>query len=102
MIEVNLELLEGYYVKKIGDAYYFYHDVFMEITTLVLGKDYPIETIKYADFGFLIGSKLGKCSDSNDPCIINLSAMHMPILLDRYLNEIVGERSMEVVQNPCR
>ena len=38
MINANLELLEGYFVKKIGDTYHFYHDFVMEVTTLVFGK----------------------------------------------------------------
>ena len=102
IMKANLELLEGYFVKKIGDTYHFYHDFVMEVTTLVFGKDYPVETIEYADIGFLRRRvRLENCSDLNDPFIISLSEKHMSNLVERYSNEIVGDRFMEVVLSPC-
>ena len=64
-------------------------------------KDYPAETIEYADIGFIRRSvRLEKCNNSNDPFRINLSEKHISNLVERILNEIVGDRFMEVVLNP--
>uniref|UniRef100_A0A8W8NYJ4 Novel STAND NTPase 3 domain-containing protein n=1 Tax=Magallana gigas TaxID=29159 RepID=A0A8W8NYJ4_MAGGI len=47
------ETLQGYFVKKSGDTYQFYHDFVMEVTTFVFGTDYPLKLIQYADIAFL-------------------------------------------------
>lgn len=49
----SLKPLEGFFVKRIEDAYQFYHDFVMEVTTCVLGNDYPVETVQEAEFSFL-------------------------------------------------
>lgn len=53
IIVCALETLKGYFVKKIGNIFYFYHDFLMEVTTFVFGTDYPMDAIKYADVRFL-------------------------------------------------
>ena len=101
-LKANLEQLVGFFVKKIGDNYHFYHDFIMEVTTLVFGKDYPAETIRYADIGFLRRRvTLGNCKDSNDSFVINVNDTQINNFVERFLNEIVGDRFMEVVLNPC-
>nr|XP_022287363.1 uncharacterized protein LOC111100064 [Crassostrea virginica]XP_022287364.1 uncharacterized protein LOC111100064 [Crassostrea virginica]XP_022287365.1 uncharacterized protein LOC111100064 [Crassostrea virginica]XP_022287366.1 uncharacterized protein LOC111100064 [Crassostrea virginica]XP_022287367.1 uncharacterized protein LOC111100064 [Crassostrea virginica]XP_022287368.1 uncharacterized protein LOC111100064 [Crassostrea virginica]XP_022287369.1 uncharacterized protein LOC111100064 [Crasso len=101
-VKKNLESLEGYFVKKIGNTYHFYHDLIMEVTTLVFGTEYPEEIIKNADIGFLRRRvKLENSGDSNDSFAINVSDIHINCLVERFLNDIVGNRFMEVVLNPC-
>nr|XP_022290106.1 uncharacterized protein LOC111101793 [Crassostrea virginica] len=101
-VKASLELLEGYFVKKIGDTFHFYHDFVMEVTTFAFGQDYPAETIKYADIGFLRRRvRLEKCSIPDDLFIIYLRDTYITDLVKRFLNEIVGDRFLEVVLNPC-
>nr|XP_022286571.1 uncharacterized protein LOC111099549 isoform X2 [Crassostrea virginica] len=95
----NLELLIGLFVTKIGKSYQFANDFVKEVTTLVLGADYPTETIMYANIGFLRRNvKLGNCFDLTDSCIITLSWNH---LVDRFFQEMFKDRFMEVILNPC-
>lgn len=69
-----LESLQGFFVKKDGDIYQFYHDFVMEVTTYVFGKDYPLEIIKYADIGFLRKRViLERCNENNDQFTIYLN-----------------------------
>ncbi|XP_052680244.1 uncharacterized protein LOC128161019 [Crassostrea angulata] len=98
----NLNSLKDFFVKKIGDTYHFYHDLVMEVTTLVFGKDYPKETIMYADIGFLRKRvKLGDCDEHDDPFTICLSNRYIEQLGDRLYTELFGERLLDVVLNPC-
>uniref|UniRef100_A0A8W8P0L5 C-type lectin domain-containing protein n=1 Tax=Magallana gigas TaxID=29159 RepID=A0A8W8P0L5_MAGGI len=70
-IKNYLNSIKGYFVKKVGDTYHFYHDFVMEVTTHVFGKYYPIETVKDADVGFLrrrlikIGANTYQKTDDN-------------------------------------
>ncbi|XP_078338384.1 uncharacterized protein LOC144626897 [Crassostrea virginica] len=99
----TLDSLDGYFVKKIGNAYHFYHDFIMEVTTFVFGTEYPEEIIVNADIGFLRKRvKLEKeCGDSKDTFVIYVSDIQIKYLVDRFLRDIVGDRFMEVVLNPC-
>lgn len=96
----SLETLQGFFVKKIGDTYSFYHDFVMEVTTYVLGTDYPAYTIKYADIGFLRKRVKLHC-DENNQFTIRLSDKHMGDLVERLFNDVYGNRLLEVVLNPC-
>ena len=101
MVKKTLDSVDGYFIKKIGDTYHFYHDFIMEVTTFVIGTEFPEEMIRYADIGFLRRRlTVGNCSDSNDSFVINVSDMHINSLVERFLKDIVGDRFMEVVLNP--
>lgn len=97
-----LETLQGFFVKKIGDMYHFYHDFVMEFTTFVFGKDYPLELIQYADIGFLRRKvKLG-FHHKTDQFTIYLSSAYINALGKRLFTDIFEEdRLLDVVLNPC-
>uniref|UniRef100_A0A8W8MPF6 Novel STAND NTPase 3 domain-containing protein n=1 Tax=Magallana gigas TaxID=29159 RepID=A0A8W8MPF6_MAGGI len=98
----NLQSIKNVFVKKIGDSYHFYHDFVMEVTSLVFGTDYPTETIKYADIGFLrrrVG--LGNCEEQTDSFAIYLSDKYTEELGERLFSELFGERLLDVVLNSC-
>uniref|UniRef100_A0A8W8LMT3 DZIP3-like HEPN domain-containing protein n=1 Tax=Magallana gigas TaxID=29159 RepID=A0A8W8LMT3_MAGGI len=98
----NLNSLKDFFVKKIGDTYHFYHDLVMEVTTLVFGNDYPKETIMYADIGFLRKRvKLGVFDEHDDPFTICVSDRYIEQLGERLYTELFGERLLDVVLNPC-
>nr|XP_034321422.1 uncharacterized protein LOC109619991 isoform X3 [Crassostrea gigas] len=98
----SLKTLQGFLVKRIGDTYHFYHDFVMEVTTFVFGNDDPIYTIKYADIGFLRKRvKLKEYDDESEHFTIYLKDKHLPYLGKRLLNDILGERLLDVVLNPC-
>lgn len=96
-----LETLQGFFVKKSGYTYHFYHDFVMEVTTFVFGKDYPLELIQYADIGFLRRKvKLG-CHHKTDQFTIYLSNEYIDALGKRLFNDIFEEdRLLDVVLNP--
>lgn len=52
IIKEFLEFLNGFFVKKIGDNFYFYYDFFMEIIIFVFGLEFFVDIIKYVDIGF--------------------------------------------------
>uniref|UniRef100_A0A8W8LEM8 DZIP3-like HEPN domain-containing protein n=1 Tax=Magallana gigas TaxID=29159 RepID=A0A8W8LEM8_MAGGI len=98
----NLNSIKDFFVKKIGDTYHFYHDFVNEVTTHVFGTDYPTETIKYADIGFLrrrVG--LENCQKHKDSFAIYLSDRYTEDLGERLFTELFGERLVDVVLNPC-
>uniref|UniRef100_A0A8W8IEI1 Novel STAND NTPase 3 domain-containing protein n=1 Tax=Magallana gigas TaxID=29159 RepID=A0A8W8IEI1_MAGGI len=100
-----LKTLEGFFVKKIDDTYRFYHDFVMEVTTYVFGTDYPEETIRYADIGFLrrrvnLKSSNNKRKEEVDISTIYLNDKYSNDLVDRFFNEIFGDRLLDVVLNP--
>ena len=98
----NLELLEGFFTKKMGDFYQFYHDFVMEVTTFVFGKDFPKEMLRYADTGFILRRvRLERSLESYDPFIIALSDPHINDLVNRLSEDICKDRFLEVVLNPC-
>lgn len=97
-----LESYMGFFTKKIGNSYQFYHDFVMEVTTQVFGSDYPILIIKYADIGFLRRSvKLGTREKQNDYFTIYLDDIYIDELAERFFAGIFGERFLDVVLNPC-
>lgn len=96
-----LETLQGFFVKKVGDMYHFYHDFVMEVTTFVFGKDNPLELIQFADIGFLRKRvKLG-CHHKTDQFTIYLSNAYIDALGKRLFNDIFEDRLLDVVLNPC-
>eukprot|EP00105_Crassostrea_gigas_P044629 XP_019928777.1 PREDICTED: ankyrin-1-like [Crassostrea gigas] len=95
------ETLQGYFVKKSGDTYQFYHDFVMEVTTFVFGTDYPLELIQYADIAFLKKKVKLECHDQSDQFTIYLRDKHIDALGKRLFNDIFGERLLDVVLNPC-
>lgn len=98
----HLKSLEGFFVKRIGDTYMFYHDFVMEVTTFVFGTDYPVDLVNYADIGFLRRKvKLETCFVQNDPLTIYLSNNYILNLGNRLFSDIFGERLLDVVLNPC-
>lgn len=98
----NLESHTGFFTKKIGNSYQFYHDLVMEVTTQVLGSDFPTFIIQYADIGFLRRRvKLGTHENQNDSFTIYLDDAHVRELAERFFADIFGERFLEVVLNPC-
>lgn len=100
-IKDSLESLNGLFVKKIGDNFHFYHDLFMEVTTFVFGSEFPSDIIKYADIGILRNRVTIKNSDEqNDPHIIYLKHKHKD-LGKRLFTDLFGERLLDVILNPC-
>lgn len=99
----SLESLNGFHVKKIGDKFHFYHDLFMEVTTLVFGSEFPIDIIKYADIGILRNRvKIKKSDEQNDPHIIYLKHEHeYNELGKRLFSDFLGERLLDAILNPC-
>nr|XP_034308583.1 ankyrin-3 isoform X2 [Crassostrea gigas] len=98
----TLNTLKGFFVKKIGDTYQFYHDLVMEATTHLFGTNYPAEIIKYADIGFLRRRvRFGNCDKRNDPFTIYLKDKYIEELEERLFTELFGERLLDVVLNPC-
>lgn len=98
----SFETLQGFFVKKIGDTFQFFHSFVKEVTTCVFGKDYPLLIIKYADIGFLRKRvTLESCNENSEEFTINLSDRHIDALEKRLFNEIFGERLLDVVLNPC-
>lgn len=98
----TLETLNGYFVKKIGDTYQFYHDFVMEVTTLVFGQDFPTNAIKYADISFLRKRVKTRRGDTqHDHFTIYLSDKHTEDLGERLFTDLLGEHFLDVVLNPC-
>eukprot|EP00105_Crassostrea_gigas_P034772 XP_019918920.1 PREDICTED: ankyrin-3-like isoform X2 [Crassostrea gigas] len=102
-IRDNLNSLNGFFVKTIGDTYHFYHEFVMEVTTHVFGTDYPKDTILYADIGFLRKRvRLEEDVDKHDDSFtIYLSDRYVQVLGKRLYTELFGERLLDVVLNPC-
>lgn len=97
-----LATLNGYFVKKIGDTYQFYHDFVMEVITLVFGTDYPTDAIKYADISFLRKRvRIKNRNAENDRLTIYVGDEHMNDLGKRLFDELFGNRFLHVVLNPC-
>ncbi|XP_078323059.1 uncharacterized protein LOC144622286 isoform X2 [Crassostrea virginica] len=102
----SADTLLNSFVRRIGCTnsctYHFYHDFVMEVTTSTFGTDYPEQTIRYADIAFLRRNvRFDKYLESNCNIPIVLSDKYINNLVDRFLEEIVGNRFMEVVLNPC-
>lgn len=99
----NLESHTGFFTKKIGNNYQFYHDFVKEVTTQVIGSDYPRVIIKYADIGFLRRIiKLGTREKQNVFFNIYLNEKKdISELAERFFADIFGERFLDVVLNPC-
>nr|XP_034322220.1 ankyrin-1 isoform X1 [Crassostrea gigas] len=99
----NLDLLKGLFVKKIGDAYEFYHDFVMEVTSFLLGKDHPAELIQYADIRFLLRRvTLDNGIEQNRPFTIYLNDVrNIDILGERFFNALFEECYLEVILHPA-
>ncbi|XP_052694853.1 uncharacterized protein LOC128173180 isoform X1 [Crassostrea angulata] len=98
----NLDLLKGFFVKKIGGAYEFYHDFVMEVTSFILGKDYPAELTQYADIRFLLRRvTLDNGSEQNRPFTIYLSDRNIDILGERFFKAFFEECYIEVILHPA-
>ena len=98
----HLDLLEGFFVKKICNTFHFYHDFILEVTAFELGKDHPREIIKHADIGFLQRRvRLENSRESSDQFTIKLSDTHIKDLVYRLSEDIYTDRFIEVVLNPC-
>nr|XP_022290912.1 uncharacterized protein LOC111102455 [Crassostrea virginica] len=103
----HLKRLMDFYVTKTNDAcaYQFYHDFIMEVTNCVFGEYYPVEMIKHADISFLRRRVRLENGTNLDKTIkittVTLRDSHIPRLVDRFSQEIVGNRFLEVVLNPC-
>lgn len=101
-IKDTLETLLGFFVKKYEDTYQFYHNFVMEVTSYVLGKDYPLDIIQLADIGFLRKRvKLTCCNVLSDQFTIYLTDKYIDPLGKRLFNEVFGDRLLDVVLNPC-
>lgn len=101
-INSTYESMRGIFVQKTGDAYHFYHDLLMEVTTFVFGAEYPGDAIKYADIGFLRRRvKMKSCNDRYDQFTICLDENHVSELGNRLFNDLFGKRLLDVVLNPC-
>lgn len=102
IIDDAFENLQGFFVKKIIDKYHFYHDFVMEVTTYVFGKKYPLETIKYADIGFLRKRvTLKRSNDNSNQFTIYLKDNYIEAFGKRLFHELFGERLLDVILNPC-
>ena len=88
-------------VKQIGDTYNFYHDFVMEVTTYVIGREHPEETIKYADIGFLRKRLRLENNNPNEKFTIIINDNHIDDLFNRLFYELLRNRFIEVVLNPC-
>ena len=100
----NLDLIEWFFVKKIGDTFHFYHDFILEVTTFVLGTDHPREIIMHADIGFLqrrVRLENACSTGSIDRFTIILPDIYIKDLVDRLSEDICKDRFIEVVLNPC-
>ncbi|XP_052695974.1 uncharacterized protein LOC128174462 [Crassostrea angulata] len=99
----NLDLLKGLFVKKIGDAYEFYHDFVMEVTCFILGKDYPAKLIQYADIRFLLRRvTLDNGIEQNRPFTIYLSDIRNIVILgERCFKALFEECYIEVILHPA-
>lgn len=98
----NLNSLKDFLVIKVGDKYRFCHDFVMDVTTRVFGTEYPDETIEYADIRLLVKrERLWDCKELTDPFTLYLSDNYIEKLGERFLNELIGNRFMDVVLNPC-
>lgn len=100
-IKDSLESLNGLFVKKIGNNFHFYHDLFMEVTTFVFGSEFPTDIIKHADIGFLRNTvKIKNSDEQNDPHILYVKHKHKD-LGERFFTDLFGERLLDVILNPC-
>ncbi|XP_078328666.1 uncharacterized protein LOC111112983 [Crassostrea virginica] len=96
----KLEPLLGLFVRKIGEKFSFYHDFVMEVTTYVLCSQHPQETIEFADLSFLRKRiSVGK-NKSKPRFSILLNHKHIKDLVDRFFEELIGNRFIEVILSP--
>lgn len=101
-IRDKLKLLEEIFVKKVDDAYEFRHDVVMEVTSFVLGNDYPTELIQYAEIGFLLRRvTLESDAEKKPPFTIYLSEKHIEKLGKRLFTEIFKDGYMDLILFPA-
>nr|XP_022289409.1 ankyrin repeat and KH domain-containing protein mask-like isoform X2 [Crassostrea virginica] len=98
----NLELYKDFLIRKVDDAYHFYNVFVMEATVVVFGTDYPEYVIAYADIHALQRRvRFEDCADLTDSFTITLSDNYIGNVADRFIQEMFGNRFMEVVLHPC-
>lgn len=98
----RLDALKGFFVRKIGNTYQFYHDFLMDVTAFGFGTKFPEETIKYADISFLRRRvRLENVDEHNDRFTIYLEDKYIDVLGERLFTEIFGDNFLEVILNPC-
>ena len=101
-IFTELKALDRLMVKQIGDTYNFYQDFVMEVTTNVIGREHPEETIKYADIGFLRKRLRLENNNPNEKFTIIINDNHIDDLVNRLFYELLRNRFIEAVLNPCK
>lgn len=99
-IRKRLNLLNGFYVKKIGNSYQFFNDIIMEITLFVFGKSFPLDLIRNADISFIRQKVKSDYKENKDLDTIYIDDSHIDTLGKRLFTEIFGERFFDVVLNP--
>ena len=100
-IFTELKALDGLLVKQIGDTYNFYQDFVMEVTTYVIGREHPEEAIKFADISFLRKRVRLENNNPNEKFTIIINDNHIDDLVNRLFYELLRNRFIEVVLNPC-
>ncbi|XP_062595836.1 uncharacterized protein LOC134257209 [Saccostrea cucullata] len=104
VIRSTLHELKGSYAKRVGNAFQFFHDFIMEITTLVFGVDCPQETIQYADSGFLrrrVRIEDDTEEKDRDPFTVYLPEEYIDDLVDKFITDMQTENLVDVLLNPC-
>ena len=98
----NLELYKDFFIRKVDDAYHFNDVSVLEATVVAFGTDYPEYVIAYADIHALQRRvRFEDCVDLTDSFMITLSDNYIGNVADRFIQEMFGNRFMEVVLNPC-
>nr|XP_022328968.1 ankyrin-1-like [Crassostrea virginica] len=100
-IFTELKALDGLLVKQIGNTYNFYHDFVMEVTTYVIGREHPEETVKFADISFLRKRVRLENNNPNEQFTIMINDDNIDDLVNRLFDELLGDKFIEVVLNPC-
>lgn len=96
----SLDSLTDSFVRKVGDAYRFYHDFLMDVSSLVFGTDHPAIVIQCADLDFLRRRvKLDNFSEDNDSLTIYLKSQNIDELGNRLFTNILEESNIDVFFN---
>lgn len=96
----SLDSLTDSFVRKVGDAYRFYHDFLMDVSSLVFGTDHPAIVIQCADLDFLRRRvKLDNFSEDNDSLTIYLKSQNIDELGNILFTNILEESNIDVFFN---
>ena len=93
----SLKTLEGFFVKRIDDAYQFYHDFVMEVTTFLLGNDYPLVTIQEADLSFLRKRIRIEKDEDKAFLIITVGELYIGELVNRFFDGLFSDRFLSLI-----